>query len=386
MMSRVPVGIFGRGLAEWGRNYVVLDMLKRLHLQNFTVFADADFEFSPGLNVLVGTNGTGKSHVLKMGYAVVKAIMEIEQHRIKASVTQNFLPITIVNYLANNLVSTFLSAAQGKLVRDNTTADAKVSVEFNSDNEVLFEFQIKRPDETALIHNPHFQLKEVAFPILIPAKEILTLSWMLAAADQLVLPIEQNYLDLLKQLRGLPRRNLASPTEVQKLINIMGGEVLEENGKYYLIYKSGQRLEINMVAEGLRKFGTLQKLLINGSLTPQTTLFWDEPEANLNPALLRELAKVLAELARQGFQIILATHSMGLLKQFHILSRQKDVKPLPIKYFGLNAEQGQPTTVITKDDFEYLPDVVALQVELEQADALEEVFIQDDQKANANRR
>lgn len=139
------------------------------------------------------------------------------------------------------------------------------------------------------------------------------------------------------------------------------------------------------MAEGLRKFGTLQKLLANGSLTSQTTLFWDEPEANLNSALLRKLAAILGGLARQGFQIILATHSMSLLKEFHILSRQKDVKPLPIKYFGLNAELGQPTTLITKDDFEYLPDVVALEVELEQADALEEVFIQDDQKANANR-
>ncbi len=36
-------------------------MLIRLHLQNFTVFADATFDVSPSLNVLVGTNGTGKT-------------------------------------------------------------------------------------------------------------------------------------------------------------------------------------------------------------------------------------------------------------------------------------------------------------------------------------
>ncbi len=132
-----------------------------------------------------------------------------------------------------------------------------------------------------------------------------------------------------------------------------------------------------MVAEGLRKFGTLQKLLLNGSLTPQTTLFWDEPEANLNPALLRKLAAILAELARQGFQIILATHSMSLLKEFHILSREPNKEKLPIKYFGLNAEPGQPTTVVTRDDFKYLPDVVALEVELDQADDLEEIFARE---------
>ena len=43
-------------------------MLKRFYIQDFTVFADADFEPEP--NVTVGTNGIEKSHVLKLGYAV----------------------------------------------------------------------------------------------------------------------------------------------------------------------------------------------------------------------------------------------------------------------------------------------------------------------------
>jgi wobble nucleotide-excising tRNase len=132
-----------------------------------------------------------------------------------------------------------------------------------------------------------------------------------------------------------------------------------------------------MLAEGLRKFGTLQKLLANGSLTKNSTLYWDEPEANLNPALLRKLAVILAELARQGFQIILATHSMSLLKEFHILSREPKKEKLPIKYFGLNAQPGEATTVVATDDFKYLPDVVALDVELEQADALEDIFAKE---------
>jgi hypothetical protein len=75
---------------------------------------------------------------------------------------------------------------------------------------------------------------------------------------------------------------------------------------------------------------------------------------------------------------------MSLLKQFHILSRQPAETPLPIYYFGLNAEPGQPTTVIRRDNFEYLPDVVALEVELEQADDLEEIFAREDRQANAD--
>ena len=127
-------------------------------------------------------------------------------------------------------------------------------------------------------------------------------------------------------------------------------------------------------------------MLAIGILNKNATLFWDEPEANLNPALLRELAAILAELARQGFQIILATHSTDLLKEFHILSRQKDAKPLPIKYFGLNAQPGEATRIVTTDNFEYLPDVVALSEELKQADELEEIFIREDQEYHADNR
>ena len=40
-------------------------MLKSLHLKNFTVFPDANLEFGKQLNVIVGENGLGKTHVLK---------------------------------------------------------------------------------------------------------------------------------------------------------------------------------------------------------------------------------------------------------------------------------------------------------------------------------
>ena len=164
----------------------------------------------------------------------------------------------------------------------------------------------------------------------------------------------------------------------------MRGEIRSEDGRFYFYPKNGTRFRVGLAAEGFRKLGTLSHLLTIGSLNKNSTLFWDEPEANLNPALLRELAKVLAELARQGFQIILATHSVSLLKEFHILSRQPTAAPLPIKYFSLNAQPGHATTVVTSDNFEYLPDVVALEVELEQADALEEIFVREDQERHAN--
>lgn len=363
-------------------------MLKRLYVKNFTVFAEADFEFGPGLNVVVGTNSTGKSHVLKLGYAVEYARLQTKNDTSKQLPESKDFGHKWAGGLFWNLPSIF--AVDGleyivsyKFGDEKTLVNVEFSTGYKKNDSI--EFTVDKSGSLQIVRGGELTNSEleVLAPVFIPAKEVLTLSWMLPASEQLVLPIEANYIHLLRQLRGLPRRQSASHAAISELTNILGGEVKEEGDKYYLVRRDGQRTEANMLAEGLRKFGVLQKLLSNGSLTPRTTLFWDEPEANLNPALLRKLAAVLAELARQGFQIILATHSLFLLKQLHILTRQKDAPKLPIRYFGLNAAEGGATTVSTKDDFELLPDIVALDEELEQADELEAIFANEDRSAHA---
>ena len=46
----------------------------------------------------------------------------------------------------------------------------------------------------------------------------------------------------------------------------------------------------------------------------------DEPEANLNPKLMKKLVQVLLELSRNGQQIVLATHDYALLKWLDLLT------------------------------------------------------------------
>ncbi len=40
-----------------------------VRLERFTAFEELDFAASPGINVLVGANGTGKTHLMKVAYA-----------------------------------------------------------------------------------------------------------------------------------------------------------------------------------------------------------------------------------------------------------------------------------------------------------------------------
>ena len=47
--------------------------LTRIETENFTVFEDITIPFSKGLNVLVGENGMGKTHIMKLAYAACQA-------------------------------------------------------------------------------------------------------------------------------------------------------------------------------------------------------------------------------------------------------------------------------------------------------------------------
>ena len=52
-------------------------MLKKLHLNNFTAFGESKLNFSSGLNVIVGENGSGKTHLLKLPYAAMALSAEL---------------------------------------------------------------------------------------------------------------------------------------------------------------------------------------------------------------------------------------------------------------------------------------------------------------------
>ena len=45
-------------------------MIERLELRNFTAFNEVVLDLSPKVNVIIGENGTGKTHVLKAAYGL----------------------------------------------------------------------------------------------------------------------------------------------------------------------------------------------------------------------------------------------------------------------------------------------------------------------------
>ena len=44
-------------------------MIEKIRFEKFTAFEDLEIGFSPGINIFVGENGTGKTHILKAAYS-----------------------------------------------------------------------------------------------------------------------------------------------------------------------------------------------------------------------------------------------------------------------------------------------------------------------------
>jgi len=340
-------------------------VLKRLGLTSFTGFDQADITWSPGLNVVVGENGTGKSQLLKLAYTLawVSAAMGRSTRQSKDEWQRR---------LADKLVATCRPEYLGRLVsRQQGRNRCDVTVEFGAPTgaDYAFSFAINSRSEVKLEQAPAAYL--AASPVFIPTREMLTVfPGFTAVYEERHLEYDETYYDLAKALSGSPRKKHAASTQrlIDELEQIMDGHIRLENGRFYLLpNQAGKgRIEIPLVAEGLRKLAMLAYLLINGSLPGRGLLFWDEPETNLNPKLIAAVARALFSLAGNGYQVILATHSLFLMREFEILRGQHSRKT-PMRFIGL-APAGDSVTVEQDDDVTAIQTLVLLDEELAQSD------------------
>ncbi len=137
---------------------------------------------------------------------------------------------------------------------------------------------------------------------------------------------EEVYSDILNRAYRPALRGPADRDRQRLLTNLqktMDGTVTIKDEECFLRNKQGN-LEFTLLAEGIRKLGLLWLLIKNGTLLKGSVLFWDEPEANLNPNLFGPLIEILLDLQRAGVQVFLATHDYVILKELDLRRRDND--------------------------------------------------------------
>lgn len=173
------------------------------------------------------------------------------------------------------------------------------------------------------------------------------------AYEERELSFDETYRDLCVQLSGSQLRGkrrdavdkLAQPLELE-----LGGAIRLEGTRFYRVAPGGS-LEAHLLSEGLRKIGALTHLVLNGSLIKNGFLFWDEPEANLNPRLVTVIARTLRNLAGFGIQVFVATHDFLLLNELALADDYSDVlddtaAAVDVRFFGLNLSEDKSHATI----------------------------------------
>ena len=79
-------------------------------------------------------------------------------------------------------------------------------------------------------------------------------------------------------------------------------------------------------------------------------LFWDEPEANINPKYIPVLAELLIMLESEGVQIFVSTHDYFLSKYIEV----KRSKESNVRYISLYKDSGEKVRCETATEFELL--------------------------------
>jgi ABC-type polar amino acid transport system ATPase subunit len=276
--------------------------ISRMEIKDFLVFnGKFSVDFCPGVNVIIGGNGTGKTTLLKVMYNpfVVARSKMVETQR-TMGVGDKFNLINFLNYPEK------LSAGLIAVVFDN------------------FTYQITK---TAIGEITEFFKDKQA--MYIPEKDMLEHArGLLPFIEQKITGFNQIYKDVLIRAQDV-QTQIQSDTQYkigEKISSKIGGHIewVQSDGSFYTVRPDGSRIAFAYEASGFKKLGFLGLLVTCGQLEPGAILFWDEPENSLNPELIPFLVDILLELSRNGVQIFIATHSEILASYFSVLCDKGD--------------------------------------------------------------
>lgn len=176
-------------------------------------------------------------------------------------------------------------------------------------------YEIEKPEKTPVV--------------FIPAKEMLTHARGLSSMAKKFskdMPFDITLLDIIERAEQwkvdvIPEMITAIVKPLEKII---GGTIIQENGDFYVLKYEGEKIPFSCEAERIKKIGLLWRLLMAETITKNTVLIWDEPEANINPKLIPDLIDIILEMSRHGVQIFLSTHDYIFAKYLEIKMEKND--------------------------------------------------------------
>ncbi len=352
-----------------------MSMIRKLSVEGITVFPRKEvFNFVPGINIIVGGNDSGKSHLMKLCYALTRwgaggskrELPEVwaEEKRLRRDLLRVFGAHDLTGLTARN--------------RGNGRASVRVSLQGEKTPpgtaDLSFHFEAGHEEEGLHITSlPDRYLLENA--VFISPREVLSIyPCYMQAGKRYPELLDSASWELCRALEDEPssERPVSPPLGrvLKQVETLLAGKLQRMHGRFYL-HRAGQEpMELNLVAEGFKRIGALGLLIGNGTIRKGTALFWDEPEMNLNTTHLPLLVCMMMELCHAGVQLMLTTHSLFLLRELVIQLAEEGHKKIRRHFIGLQPplKSGGGVRSSCGDDLTQIDRLDSLDAEMEQAD------------------
>lgn len=320
-------------------------------IANFTVFQDERIEFCAGVNVIIGANGTGKSHLLKLLYAMTQLTTGKNGTANDEHLNNSTLPLLNGLFKPEDGDLSLLMRKRSS----NSTTDFEIELNDKRSSFRLYaDKSLRSVDQSIIAQLPG------AKGVFIPPSEVLAIyPGFIASYEKRELAFDQTYYDICKALSAARQRgdNVVLSRLKLSLEDILEGSVLQKGERFYVKSRKGERsFEAHLLAEGHRKIAALVHLINNGSIDKDTILFWDEPETNLNPRLIRHIALFLRELAGLGIQVFVTTHDYLLIGELSMAAEYQTTPEVPIRFLAMSRQGDGPVKVQTGNTLADLQD------------------------------
>jgi len=319
-----------------------------MKIEHFTAFEEIEITFSPGVNILVGANGTGKTHLLKLIYAASDVTRS--KKSLAEKINKVFLPS---KEQIGRLVKRSASSAKGFVEWTRSVEDESIKTRLSLSSHT------KTPEKATLSGSYKRWMDEPLESVYIPVKDMMANApGFRALYAQRHIHFEEVYADIIDRV-FLGTLKGPADKDRKKILDLlqeaMDGKVITKNEEFFLKNKQGE-LEFTLLAEGVRKLALLWVLIQNGTLLKGSILCWDEPETNLNPRLMRTVVSILVELQRMGVQVFLSTHDYVILKEFDLQTTETD----RVMYHALSRKQESNEIVVnsTNDYLQISPNAI----------------------------
>ena len=304
----------------------------RLHMDNFMIFNHIDAIFSPNINIISGENSTGKTALIKLLYSCVRSLADTQNA--KGEFTKERLEYTLVSKLQG--VFRPDKDAVGRLVNRKPGSNrTEITLEFDDYTPLRIGFGNRQNNHLDIYSeiNPAFDAPSAVY---VPPKEIISATANFGSLyDQYHIAFEETYYDLARLLE-LPLKKGPNTDEQNTVIKnfskVLSGHVFQKDNTFFLKVKGAGEFEMGLVSEGYRKLSTIMYLILSGSLSSNAILFWDEPETNMNPKMIKPMVDAIIELAKMGVQVFVTTHDYFVQQCFSMAAKYQKNMNTPLEY------------------------------------------------------